>query len=368
MFKSNLNRKEKALIAVWAIILISFYVIAATIAGIKVTKDKVESQERHLNRVNANAQEAGRTWVDPQKLKEDAPDQVAKVKVGMYIDHIADFSTLRTNWTVDFYIWFRWHDKNINPGKTFQVMDGEILSCSLIDSTIHNNEMYELYRVHAQITKFFNVMRFPRDNHMLTISIENKVYTWHQMQFVPEIEVSDISSRVKLPGYKIINSVMVTKPHPYKTNRGNPRFKSNTGVVYDQVIYGISIIRSDWGLYFKLFESLFASVAVALLVFLMDPKGDGRVGLGIGAFFAAVASSFITSNELPGMGILTLSDLINILGMATIFLSVLCSIIVMKIARNEKELALARVFDRISLGIFLAGYIISNIVIAKMAS
>jgi len=98
---SNLNRKEKVFIAVWAIILISFYVIAATIAGIKVTKDKAESQERHLDRINVNAQEAGRTWVDPQKLKEDAPDQIAKVKVGMYVDHIADFSTLKTNWTVE---------------------------------------------------------------------------------------------------------------------------------------------------------------------------------------------------------------------------------------------------------------------------
>jgi len=365
---ANLNRKEKILIAAWASILISFYVFATTIAAIKVTKDKVESQERHLNRINANTQEAGRTWIDPQKLKKGHQEQASKVSVGIYVDHIADFSTLRTNWTVDFYIWFRWQDKNLRPGETFQVMDGEILSSNLVDSTCYKNEMYELYRVHAQITKFFNVMRFPRDNHMLTISIENKVYTWQQMQFVPDIVDSDISSRVKLPGYTINDAVMVTKPHPYKTNRGDPRFEASNEVVYDQVIYGLNISRSDWGLYFKLFESLFASVAIALLVFFMDPKGDGRVGLGIGAFFASVASSYVTSNELPGMGIHTLSDLINILGMATIFLSVLCSIIVMKIARNDKKLGLAKIFDRLSLTIFLVGYIISNIVIAKMAS
>jgi hypothetical protein len=365
---AKLNQKEKILIGIWAFILISFYVVATTIASIKVTKDKIESRERHLSRVNANAQEAGRTWVDPQKLKEGLKQQASKVTVGIYVDHIADFSTLRTNWTVDFYIWFRWKDKNLRPGETFQVMDGEILSCNLVDSTNFQNERYELYRVHAQITKFFNVMRFPRDNHLLTISIENKVYTWYQMQFVPDIVDSDISSRVKLPGYNISDVVMVTKPHPYKTNRGDPRYGARTEVVYDQVIYGMNISRSDWGLYFKLFESLFASVAIALLVFFMDPKGDGRVGLGIGAFFASVASSYVTSNELPGMGILTLSDLINILGMVTIFLSVLCSIVVMKIARNDKKIGLAKIFDRLSLAIFLAGYIISNIVIAKMAS
>lgn len=365
---ANLNRKEKILVVVWASILISFYVLATTIAALKVTKDKVGSLDRHLSRINANAHEDGRTWVDPQKLKEAQKEQASKVSVGIYVDHIADFSTLRTNWTVDFYIWFRWLDKNLHPGETFQIMDGEILSSNLIDSTCYENERYELYRVQAQITKFFNVMRFPRDNHLLTISVENKVYSWYQMQFVPDVVDSDISSRVKLPGYTIRDAVMVTKPHPYKTNRGDPRFKDKTEVVYDQVIYGLNISRSDWGLYFKLFESLFASVAIALLVFFMDPKGDGRVGLGIGAFFASVASSYVTSNEMPGMGILTLSDLINILGMATIFLSVLCSIIVMKIARNDQKLGLAKFFDRLSLTIFLVGYLIANIVIAQMAS
>jgi hypothetical protein len=109
-------------------------------------------------------------------------------------------------------------------------------------------------------------------------------------------------------------------------------------------------------------------VAIALLVFFMNPRGDGRVGLGIGAFFAAVASSYVTSSELPGIGILTLSDLVNILGMSTIIFSVLCSIIVMKIAEVEKNLRLAKIFDKLSLVIFLTGYIIANIIVAQAAS
>ena len=158
-----------------------------------------------------------------------------------------------------------------------------------------------------------------------------------------------------------------TKPHPYKTNRGNPKYKSDRMIVYNQLIYGQEIRRPDWGLYFKMFESLFASVAVAFLVFFMNPQGDGRVGLGIGAFFAAVASSYVTTTELPGIGILTLSDLINILGMTTVFLSVLCSIIVMKVAEDNSKLGLAKIFDRLSFVIFMAGYSIANIVIALMA-
>jgi hypothetical protein len=365
---ASLNRKEKLFVVLWAFFLISFYVFASAIAASILSSDKAKSEERHKDRIDANSQEPGRTWIDPAWLKQNQQQQAEKVAVGMYIDHIADLSTKNTNWTVDFYIWFRWQDQKIHPGNSFQVIDGEILSQDMVDSTFYENTEYELYRVVARITKFFNVTRFPRDDHMLTISIENKVYEWPQMQFVPDIEYSDVSSRVILPDYKISSTYLITKPHPYKTNRGDPRHKSEDKIVYDQVIYGMAISRPDWGLYYKMFESLFASVAIALLVFFISPKGDGRIGLGIGAFFAAVASSYVTTNELPGTGILTLSDLVNILGMATIFLSVLCSIIVIKTAENDKNLVLAKILDRISLGVFIVGYILANIVIAQVAS
>lgn len=364
---TNLSLKEKKILFLWGGILITFYLIATIVAATIVRKDKMSSEKHHKYSLDANFQEDGRTWIDPVTLNKNLQKPASKVTVGMYVDHIVDLSTLNTNWTVDFYIWFRWKDKNIHPGDTFQIMDGEIISSNLVDSTSHEDENYELYRVVAKITKFFNVTRFPLDDHLLTIPIENKVYTWQRMQFVADKEVSDVSSRVILPDYKITNTFLSTKPHPYKTNRGDPRYKSDRMIVYDQVIYGLEIRRPDWGLYFKMFESLFASVAVALLVFFMNPQGDGRVGLGIGAFFAAVASSYVTTTELPGIGILTLSDLINILGMITVFLSVLCSIIVMKVAEDETKLGLAKIFDRLSFMIFLIGYIGANIVIALMA-
>ena len=69
-----------------------------------------------------------------------------------------------------------------------------------------------------------------------------------------------------------------------------------------------------------------------------------------------------------GVGILTLSDMINIIGMGTIFLSVLCSVIVMHVAKDEKHLGLARLFDRVSLAVFAAGYVLTNIVISQVSS
>jgi len=362
---AKLNRKEKKLITAWVLLLILFYVVVTTIAATIVQRDKADSQKRQSDRLNPFVQESGYTENDSTMPNQQNAENV---KIGLYVDHIVDFSTKNTSWTVDFYIWFQWKNKDMQPGRTFHVLNGDIRSRKMIDSTFNNNEYYVLYRVETQITKFFDISRYPRDNHLLTIAIEDSQHRWQNLKYIPEINTSDISSRVRLPGYEVNGDSMVSKPHPYRTNRGDPRLKAGSKIYYNQLIYGIFIFRPDWGLYYKMFESLFASVAIALLVFFMNPQGDGRVGLGIGAFFAAVASSYITSSELPGIGILTLSDLVNILGMLTIFLSVLCSIIVMKIAEDDKQLRLAKLFDKISLGIFLAGYIVANIVVAQFAS
>ncbi|MFW2372653.1 MAG: hypothetical protein ACN4GM_05980 [Gammaproteobacteria bacterium] len=364
----NLNKHGKRWVAAWALFLMLFYLFITIVAAWKVYEDKVEAQKHHQNRLDAYSQEQGRTWIDPKLLYEDAENPAQKVKVGIYIDHIVDLSTKDTSWTVDFYIWFRWQDKNLHPGETFQVMDGTIISREKTKTLQHGQETYELYRVIAQITKFFNVTRYPRDDHLLTLSIEDSMHPWQRLHYVADKDASDLSSRLKLPGYQVNKTFMVTKPHPYKTSRGDPRLKADHMAVYDQVIYGIEISRPDWGLYFKMFQPLFASVAIAFLVFFMNPAGEGRVGLGIGAFFAAVASSYVTTTELPGVGILTLSDMVNIMGMVTIFLSVFGSVIVMHIAKDEMQIELARLFDRVSLLVFVAGYGIANILIAQVAS
>lgn len=361
----KLNRKEIMWLLLWAFALLSFFAVSALIASKKVYTDKLYSKLQHDKRYDPFLQEDGSTEIDSTLPGQE---NAKEVTVGIYVDHIVDLSTKNTSWTVDFYVWFRWQDSTLDPGNTFHVLNGEILTRQLVDSTTTQNQHYELYRVVAQITKFFNVTRYPCDNHALTISIEDQQLQWQFLKYIPDKITSDVSSRVKIPGYKISEAEMVSKPHPYRTTRGDLRFQQGQKIYYNQLIYGMNISRSDWGLYFKMFQVLFASVAIALLVFLMSPQREGRVGLGIGAFFAAVASSYITTSELPGVGIVTLSDIVNILGMVTIFLSVLCSIVMLKITEHGKNLELAKWLDRVSLIIFIAGYVVSNVIIANTAT
>lgn len=352
----------------WIILLIAFFSIATLTSSIKIAKDKESANRQHSDRLDTSRQESGRTWIDKATLDIYMNMRAPEMVTGMYIDRIADLATKATCWSVEFYLWFRWSDSALTTAPHFRVVDGDILSCEKIDSAGGTVERYELYRVKASITKFFNVTRYPRDSHLLTIAIEDEKRTRRQLRFVPDSVGSGVSSRVKIIGYTISGTSFISKLHPYRTNFGDVHNHDSTDLpIYDQAIFAMEIHHPDWGLYFKMFQSLFASVAIALLVFFMKPDGEGRVGLGIGAFFAAVASSCFSNQELPGMGILTMSDMVNIIGMLTILLSVLSTIIVMHLVKDEQNRPLAVIFDRTSLAILTCGYVVCNITIALSA-
>jgi hypothetical protein len=126
--------------------------------------------------------------------------------------------------------------------------------------------------------------------------------------------------------------------------------------------------RPDWGLYFKMFQGLFASVSIAIVAFIFGPMSSDRISLGIGAFFASVASSYINLHELPGVGLVTMTDIANGMGMMTILLTLLGSIISARLAKNPSQYAIAVKLDHASLLIFLIGYLSANIALALSAS
>lgn len=364
---SYFQGKGRLVVALWVIILLGFFCMAGFLSGSQLYEDKVESQTRHQERLDQYKSENGKTQVDFAKLKAEETDNYEKVEVGIYVDRIVEISTKATGWTVDFYIWFNWGDGDFDPGETFQVIDGEIQSKTKIEASNENGNYYALYRVKARITKFFNVVRYPLDNHLLTIRIEDSEHQWNTLRYTPDIQGTEYSSRVKVPGYRLKHGEIINKPHAYKSTRGNPSLPEQYQTVYSQLTYAVEIDRPDWGLYFKMFQGLFASVTIAFLAFSFGPRSGERVSLGVGAFFASVASSYINLNQLPDVGVVTLVDMVNGLAMLTIFLTLLGTLISSRMAVATSESS-ARIFDRVSLFIFVLGFFVVNVVIALSAS
>ncbi len=352
-------------VVIWSIGLLVLLVSVGIFTVSLEYENKAASVARHRERIDPDLAEP-RVGADVSM-----PEHVQPVKVfaGVYLDRIVELSIKDVGWRADFYVWFSWKGNAVNPGENFQIVDGTIESKEKANEYTNGDEHYALYRVVAHITKFFDVSRFPCDDHLMTIDFENPTYQRDSMLFVADAKASSISSRVKVQGYRIYEMAVVEKPHAYKTTRGDPRLAADSKAIYSQLRMGIWISRDGWGFFFKMFLGLFVAVAIAMLAFFIKPTDvDPRFGLGVGALFAAVANTYITSTLLPETGTMALTDVVNGIGILTVFLTLVQSTISLYIYDIQENEALSRVFDKVSFVIIFTGYIVINVALPLAAA
>jgi hypothetical protein len=360
----KLSPKGLKFIILWVLgIMLLFFVIGSLMVG-AVYEDKQADIVKHIERMSPNLTESGLTPGE-QNL---SLNNTTKVFTGIYVDQIRDLSLSESKWVVDFYIWFKWNGSKVNPGENLQIVDGNIIEKKIKDNYTNGTQHYEIYYVTAEISKFFDVLRFPVDNHVLTLSIEDEQNDRSDLLFVAENDTSDFSSRVQIPGYKIDNITVIEKPHTYKSNFGDPRI-SNNNTTFSQLRMGIDISRPDLGFYFRIFIGLFVAVAAALLALFIKPtKVDPRFVLGSGALFVAIANFIITSELIPKTGIMALADMVNNLGLILILVTLIESSISLYLYENKGEKKLSWVLDRVSVALLLVIYVVINIAIIAAAS
>jgi len=364
--RDTITSAERRNIWIWAIMLVVLFAAAAVVTAGAVHKNKIAAIERHNDRMNPDVGEGG-TKLPPTDLPAGA--NPVRAQAGIYLDRIIDLSVKEARWTVDFYLWFRWKGTGVDPGENFQVVDGSIESKEKADEYTSGDERYVLYRVVARITKFFDVSRFPRDDHVLTINIESPASERRELLFLADKESSGVSSRVRIPGYSTYQQAVLEKPHAYRSTHGDPRLAAGTEKVQSQLRMGVWIQRQGSGFYLKMFVALFAAVGVALLAFFIKPTDvDPRFGLGVGALGAVIVNTYVTSSLVPDTGVMTLADIVNHVGIVTIVLSLLQSAISLYLYEKKGKKTLSRLFDRVSFVIFLAGYPIINLVLPWAAT
>jgi hypothetical protein len=353
-------------VRLWAVLLIVLFIVVGIFTVWAVHKNKTAATNRHEDRMNPNVGEGG-TQPPPTALPEGA--NPVRVHAGIYVDRVVELSVKDAGWTVDFYIWGRWKGEAVDPGENFQVVDGWIDSKEKLDEYTNGDEHYVLYRVVARITKFFDVSRFPCDDHLLTINIESPAYERDKFLFVADTENSGISSRIQIAGYSIYRQAILEKPHAYKSTRGDPRLTVGTDRTHSQLRMGIWISRPGWGLYLKMFIALFGAVGVAFLVFFIKPMDvDPRFGLGVGALFAVIANTYVTSSLVPDIGTMTLADMVNDVGIGLISLTILQSTISLYLYESKGKKALSSMFDKVSFLVLFAGYLVINLALPLAAA
>jgi hypothetical protein len=149
---------------------------------------------------------------------------------------------------------------------------------------------YQRYRLKVGMSKFFDAMRFPCEEHLLNIDVEDDELERHQLIFVPDNQNSNVSSRIYIPDYQIYKILAIEKPHTYKSTLGDPRQYRKEKSTHSQFRFGMWISRPGLGFYFKLFIALFGSVFISFLCMFAPPRIDTRFAVQVAAFFSVVAN------------------------------------------------------------------------------
>lgn len=358
-------QRPDRLVPLWSAGLILLTVVGGWMLVSDARQARLDAAVRHAARLEASDRSDG----GGSREAGHGP-KGAVVKVGAYLDRIVNVSVRDTSWTADFFLWFVWRGRDFHPGDTFRVVDGEISKREKIkEEVLPDGSIYALYQVEAKVTKFFDISRFPADDHVMTLRIEDAQHDETKLHFAADTATSGISSRVGVPGYKIGSFSAAVHSHAYRSTHGDPRLPTSYRVRYSQFIYGIPIARDGAGFYLKLFQGLFAAVAIAILAFFIKPTDvDPRFGLGVGAFFAAIANCYITASLLPGTSQASLADTVNSVGIFVIFLTLVQSTIALYVYDIQDNPALARKFDKASALIVPPAYALINLLIYRAAA
>ncbi len=359
--KDKITRKDYFLVILWALGILLLYMIGSFIGAGILKGYKADTEKTRQAWIESATIDLEETALESKVIPSKEPVEVA---VGIRINRIGTFSLRESTWTADFDIWFRWIGNEVKPGENFQVVNGEIDHLEREEVLTQGNVRYERYNVRASLAINLDSSRFPFSDNGLTIQVEDGADGAENLRYVPDEKDSGISSLGIPSSLKITKTLTAVKLYGYQSRRGDQQIPEGRSDVHSRFVLALILAPPGAGLFIKLFQALFASIAIAFVAFFIKPiHVDPRFGLGIGAFFAAVGNNIYIGSVLPYSSQISLASMINAIGLVTIFLTLVQSTISLYVFDTKGRERLSRFFDHVSFAVFLIGYLAINLML-----
>lgn len=291
--------------------------------------------------------------------KAAAEKEPVRVEVGTYVNQILSLDLKGNQFTADFYIWFRWKG-DAKVFDTFDLANGRITSrTGIVKKDLDGGVHYASARILATITKFWDLRRYPLDDHQLTIEVEDNENEDNLLVYVPDKLNSSISPAVEVPGWHVAGTSVSVTSHKYATNYGDTSVPTGNASSYSRFVSAVDIKRPGHvGRFFKVFFTLFIATVISWLAFWVKAKETGpRISLCVGSLFAAAAATFAINNMLPDTNSTTMSDRLVVVSLSCIFIATLQTIVAINLGYAGKENA-QRLLDRICAWLFPLLYVV----------
>lgn len=240
-------------------------------------------------------------------------DETTKITVGMYINDIQAIDLRNHSYGVDFYLWFRWDDPELDPVSGFELMntfDPE----AHVETTIYDEpqaqpdgSLYQIVRHQGLFSSKFPVSKYPFDTQTLLVAVEDAEEGSDTLQYVSDVDGLKLNPEIKLPGYEVGTPYLNIRNKPYPTTFGD--LSEPDVSAYSRAEFIIPISRPAFSGFFKAFIPVFLIILCAAFALLLDPEHvEARIGLAITALLTLVAMQFTMLANLPDVAYLTLLD------------------------------------------------------------
>ncbi len=295
------------------------------------------------------------------------PSGPTEVTVGVYINDIQQLDLQSHSYVMDFYVWFRWKNPDINPQASLEFMNPFQLWGHVATPLYENPQdlpdgsKYTAVRYQGQFNSKLPLEKYPFDRQNLIVEFEDNSSGNTTQKFVPDKEAITINPEMTLPGYIIGKPQILIDDKPYPTNFGDTRL---TGFEpYSRVTVTVPVHR-PWLTYaIKIILPIFLVAACAALLFFIHPSFvEGRIGMGITALLTLVALQLTSNSQLPEVDYLMMIDMLYIVAYLFVIASLGQVVITSWAAhRGDDEKAIAR--DRSAFKYLGSAYALGTIAI-----
>lgn len=259
-----------------------------------------------------------------------------QVQVGVYVLNLGRFDLGSGSYTVDFYVSLK-SDRPF-PMDEFEFMNGRAATVDrLIDTPTE-----KFFRIQASLSQNLDLRRYPFDEHLLTIEIEDKRRPTEELVYVVDEKLSGVDPSVIVVGWNLSGWEARVTSHDYEVY----------GETFSRFVFGLRIERVFLNAVIKSFLPIACMVLVGFLSLLLAPdKVTTRLSLNISTLLGAVMFHVNLTNSIPPVGYLTLADRVMIATYIVLVLILLSGVAILRWAEREDRKAAALRLYHQALGI-----------------
>lgn len=178
---------------------------------------------------------------------QSAPTE--SVTIGAYINGIRSIDLKAGSAEIDLYLWLRSSSKR-NLLDSIEIMNGNGSEKTAVVHKATRGENYQSARLQLSAYQIFNLKKFPLDNQVLRIVIEDFEADISSLQFIADSENTKVSKSIVLPGWKIGDAHIKVEPFSYETNYGDTSLGESNSV-FSRAVIEIPIEREGIGYFFN---------------------------------------------------------------------------------------------------------------------